>query len=71
VNNSTEIQELQKNLKQMTLERDHLKGISMKYQIELQDKDQILNISLSPLKKGRTQDFESEHDYIESDILNV
>ena len=55
----------------MTLERDHLKGISMKYQIELQDKDQILNISLSPLKKGRTQDFESEHDYIESDILNV
>ena len=71
MNYSTEIQELHKQVKQITLDRDHLKGISQKFQDELEDKDRILNISLSPLKKGRTQDFETEHDYVESDIINV
>ena len=71
VNNATEIQELQKDIKKISLERDHYKGISRKFQQELEDKDRILNVSLSPLKKGKTADFITENDYVESDIFRV
>lgn len=71
VNNATEIQELHKEIKSITLERDHLKGISQKYLVELEEKEQILNLSLSPLKKGKITELMSEQDYIESDIINV
>ena len=71
ISNASEMQELQKEVKKISLERDHLKGISMKFQLELEDKDRILNVSLSPLKKGKTADFLTEHDYVESDIFQV
>lgn len=74
INYSAETQELQKTVKQLTLERDHFKGMSMKYQIELADQDRILNISLSPLKRPQNLNanlLEFEFDYVESDILHV
>ena len=70
VSYSTEIQELHKEVKQLTLERDHLKGMSMKYQMELADQDKILNISLSPMKRPKNADL-LEFDCVESDISQV
>lgn len=72
VANATEIQDLHKELKKTSLERDHLKGMIQKFQVELADKDKILNISLSPLKRGKKSIEFGEHDYIEeAEIKNV
>lgn len=68
VDNNYKIQDLSNNLKKVELEKDHLKGLYLKLQKELEEKEEVLNITLSPLKKHSTN---LEKDFIEEDLPHV
>lgn len=70
VSNSAEIQELHKQVKQTKLENEHLKGMGLKFKQELEDRDRILDVSLSPMKKPKALDLLTD-DFIENDIYTV
>lgn len=51
----SENQTLTKENKKLSLEKEHLQALNLKVQRELFEKDNILNVSLSPTKKNRSE----------------
>ena len=59
----SENQTLTKENKKLSLEKEHLQALNLKVQRELFEKDNILNVSLSPTKKN--------HSEIDDSLFNV
>lgn len=68
--NTSEIQELHRLTKQLKLENEHLKGMNNKFQHEIEEKEKILDVSLSPTKKPEPKDLLTE-DFFANDTHYV